>query len=151
MLAPLSGSRLIGKRHSLSLTFVLKQLVKEEITQTNRKADSSFATVFFSCRFVTTLVLRDFIYFRKRRLEENSSSSESYLNSSTFEMTASIFVGGKPIDGKLILSDDWRKVCRNLFVLFLCLFEFDSFELPFRLSGVIHSSLSASAFPNFCP
>jgi hypothetical protein len=25
-------------------------------------------------------------------------------------MTASIFVGGKPIDGKLILSDDWRKV-----------------------------------------
>ncbi|CAL6426209.1 unnamed protein product [Bathycoccus prasinos] len=24
-------------------------------------------------------------------------------------MTASIFVGGKPIDGKLILSDDWRK------------------------------------------
>jgi hypothetical protein len=66
-------------------------------------------------------------------------------------MTASIFVGGKPIDGKLILSDDWRKVCRNLFVLFLCLFEFDSFELPFRLSGVIRSSLSASAFPNFCP
>ena len=57
----------------LSRTFVLKQLVKEEITQTNRKADSSFATVFFSCRFVTTLVLRDFI-FRKRGLEENSSS-----------------------------------------------------------------------------
>ena len=52
-------------------------------------------------------------------------------------MTASIFVGGKPIDGKLILSDDWRKVCRNYYVLFLCLFEFDSFELPFRLSGVI--------------
>ena len=25
-------------------------------------------------------------------------------------MTASIFVGGKPIDGKLILNDDWRKV-----------------------------------------
>jgi len=24
-------------------------------------------------------------------------------------MTASIFVGGKPIDGKLILNDDWRK------------------------------------------
>ena len=58
----------------LSRTFVLKQLVKEEIIQTNRKADSSFATVFFSCRFVTTLVLRDFIYFRKRGLEENSSS-----------------------------------------------------------------------------
>ena len=84
MLAPLSGSRLIGKRHSLSLTFVLKQLVKEEITQTNRKADSSFATVFFSCRFITTLVLRDFIYFRKRGLEEISSSFlPLYLNSST--------------------------------------------------------------------
>ena len=66
-------------------------------------------------------------------------------------MTASIFVGGKPIDGKLILSDDWRKVRICYYVLFLCLFEFDSFELPFRLSGVIRSSLSASSFPNFCP
>ena len=60
-------------------------------------------------------------------------------------MTASIFVGGKPIDGKLILSDDWRKVCRNYYVL--CLFEFDSFEGPFRLSGVIRSLVVGFGFP----
>jgi hypothetical protein len=56
-------------------------------------------------------------------------------------MTASIFVGGKPIDGKLILSDDWRKVRNCEHVLFLCLFKIDSFEGPFRMSGVIRRSL----------
>ena len=60
-------------------------------------------------------------------------------------MTASIFVGGKPIDGKLILSDDWRKVRICYYVL--CLFEFDSFELPFRLSGVIRSLVVGFGFP----
>jgi hypothetical protein len=62
-------------------------------------------------------------------------------------MTASIFVGGKPIDGKLILSDDWRKVRICYYVLFLCLFEFDSFEGPFRLSGVIRSLVVGFGFP----
>ena len=62
-------------------------------------------------------------------------------------MTASIFVGGKPIDWKLILSDDWRKVRICYYVLFLCLFEFDSFELPFRLSGVIRSLVVGFGFP----
>jgi|TARA_B100000519_G_scaffold38553_1_gene28341 hypothetical protein len=62
-------------------------------------------------------------------------------------MTASIFVGGKPIDGKLILNDDWRKV-RNVFT---CALRLRSIRFLRVRSNLEEGSERTTSSRNFCP
>jgi len=64
------------------------------------------SSVFRSQRFKESFLL----FERNTEIREENYLFLSDFDTFEFKMTASIFVGGKPIDGKLILSDDWRKV-----------------------------------------
>merc|ERR1712100_544759 len=82
----------------------------------------------------------------KKKREFSVSLSAGFFEF-VFKMTASIFVGGKPIDGKLILNDDWRKV-RNVFT---CALRLRSIRFLRVRSNLEEGSERTTSSRNFCP